>query len=899
MPLPVTKQELADWILRRLGAPVVNIEITDVQLEDVIDEAVEFFQWYHYDGAERTYRVLKLDTTTLEGNKRRHHDITAPMYDIYQQEKYRIGDRVMTYKPSGTPDKIWIKYDSDERIIKTFSKINDNGSKFVFDSDMIFGDLERNTDSDSVFLDYDSDTHNIFVYFASNIGPDYAPLVAGTVPLETDTYYVDSEGTFVLYDSDTHVVAGYTVDPEGLFVESNGAYIAYDSDTHVTIGYEPVVDSDLVIIFYVDSDGEFVLYDSDRHAVVVSYVADAAGLYVREEGVNRYVLASIDPKYALSQKFTQIVNRPVLYSQADQQPTRYTYNYSYPQLYQIVGEVTSWVDSEGEYVVYDSDRHVVFQYDSETIPLLGPWTDSEGEKVLYDSEKHILLNYFFDSEGSYIDSEGEFVLYDSDIHNPPVYYIDSEYGNYVDSDSEFVLYDSDKHSTKQHDFVSKPYDIINDNLEPYDWLLSEHGGDSEYKPWATGVDVIYEYAKTTQTIGGKANSSDPTTIDVNGVTVNIPADQLTFELRGSTEAAVDSDGAGSLLQFTDLDGLRLKFTINVGSIMVETFILDQTITQSVQAPVADGFVQVTTSAGVVPLVFNGTYTRHWINSETQLYTSKDIMPLRYFLGAPEVNLGRRSRSSSYPQLYSRQFTYPVRYLRASELLGVRFEEIDSEIFKTNKSWDEMWKKEDIVLTEQTINWDYSKTGQIGVPIPENIIGINKVLRIDNFSGMGMWNYEYQMFLNNFDFFYGSGGGGGGAMTNYYVQKSYLDMIDNMMNVQPAIRFSKVRNRLYIDTNWARLARQSNVQDYYLMIECYEANDPEVFGDVYKDKWLKRYAMTLAKEQWGSNLKKYSNTELPGGLTVDGNALYQEAVAEKKEMEEELKNSQLEMDFLIG
>lgn len=60
MALPVTKQELADWILRRLGAPVVNVEITDVQLEDCIDEAVEFFQWYHYDGAERTYRVIHL-----------------------------------------------------------------------------------------------------------------------------------------------------------------------------------------------------------------------------------------------------------------------------------------------------------------------------------------------------------------------------------------------------------------------------------------------------------------------------------------------------------------------------------------------------------------------------------------------------------------------------------------------------------------------------------------------------------------------------------------------------------------------------------------------------------------------------------------------------------------------
>ena len=84
-----------------------------------------------------------------------------------------------------------------------------------------------------------------------------------------------------------------------------------------------------------------------------------------------------------------------------------------------------------------------------------------------------------------------------------------------------------------------------------------------------------------------------------------------------------------------------------------------------------------------------------------------------------------------------------------------------------------------------------------------------------------------------------------------------------------------------------------------MIECYEVNDPEVFGDVYKDKWLKRYAVALAKMQWGSNLKKYTNTELPGGLMVDGQALYDEAKAEADVLEEELRNSQLEMDFILG
>ena len=211
----------------------------------------------------------------------------------------------------------------------------------------------------------------------------------------------------------------------------------------------------------------------------------------------------------------------------------------------------------------------------------------------------------------------------------------------------------------------------------------------------------------------------------------------------------------------------------------------------------------------------------------------------------------------------------------------------------------LWKEENKVLVEPIIDYDYSNVGQVGIPIPDTIIGVNKIFRIDNFAGMGMYNYEYQFFMNNFDFFYGNGGSSQGAMTNYYTTKSYMDLIDNMMNVQPAIRFNKHRNRLYIDTNWARLKRSIGTKDYYLMMECYEVNDPEVFGDVYKDKWLKRYSTALAKMQWGSNMKKYTNTELPGGLMVDGQSLYDEGKEEADKLEEELRTTSLEMDFLIG
>ena len=55
MANPSSRQELIDYCLRRLGAPVIEINIDDDQLEDRVDEALQFYQTYHSDAIVRTY----------------------------------------------------------------------------------------------------------------------------------------------------------------------------------------------------------------------------------------------------------------------------------------------------------------------------------------------------------------------------------------------------------------------------------------------------------------------------------------------------------------------------------------------------------------------------------------------------------------------------------------------------------------------------------------------------------------------------------------------------------------------------------------------------------------------------------------------------------------------------
>ncbi len=58
-------------------------------------------------------------------------------------------------------------------------------------------------------------------------------------------------------------------------------------------------------------------------------------------------------------------------------------------------------------------------------------------------------------------------------------------------------------------------------------------------------------------------------------------------------------------------------------------------------------------------------------------------------------------------------------------------------------------------------------------------------------------------------------------------------------------------------------------------------------DVWNDRFLKKYATAKIKQQWGSNLKKFEGIQMPGGVTLNGQKIYDEATEEIKDMEEQI------------
>jgi len=61
MAQPSSRQDLIDYCKRKLGAPVLEINVADEQIDDLVDDAIQFFQERHFDGVSQMY--LKYQVT--------------------------------------------------------------------------------------------------------------------------------------------------------------------------------------------------------------------------------------------------------------------------------------------------------------------------------------------------------------------------------------------------------------------------------------------------------------------------------------------------------------------------------------------------------------------------------------------------------------------------------------------------------------------------------------------------------------------------------------------------------------------------------------------------------------------------------------------------------------------
>ena len=191
--------------------------------------------------------------------------------------------------------------------------------------------------------------------------------------------------------------------------------------------------------------------------------------------------------------------------------------------------------------------------------------------------------------------------------------------------------------------------------------------------------------------------------------------------------------------------------------------------------------------------------------------------------------------------------------------------------------------------DNTVKADWLE-GKGFIPVPDAIVSVTQVFPFDDSSTNNLFDIRYQMRLNDlYDF-------SSTSVINYDIVMRQLDFLDHILVGEKPLRFNQHDNRLYIDMDWTN----DVATDEYIVIECYRKLDPATFTDVFNDIYLKRYVTTLFKKQWGANLSKFNGVAMIGGVSLNGQQIYSEALSDQEKLENQIRSTyELNPAIMIG
>ncbi|CAB4170836.1 neck protein [uncultured Caudovirales phage] len=177
-----------------------------------------------------------------------------------------------------------------------------------------------------------------------------------------------------------------------------------------------------------------------------------------------------------------------------------------------------------------------------------------------------------------------------------------------------------------------------------------------------------------------------------------------------------------------------------------------------------------------------------------------------------------------------------------------------------------------------------------IEIPDYVWGVTQIISAGQASSSkNIFDLQYQLRLNDLYDLTST------SLIYYKTVMSHLALLDFELNGHQRFRFNRLNGRLYLDANWAT----DFILGDYIIVQAYRPMDPTTWSKIYNEPWLKHYVTALFKKQWATNIKKFSGIQLPGGVTLDGDKLYDESTSEIKELEDELQNKSAPLDFFMG
>ena len=162
-------------------------------------------------------------------------------------------------------------------------------------------------------------------------------------------------------------------------------------------------------------------------------------------------------------------------------------------------------------------------------------------------------------------------------------------------------------------------------------------------------------------------------------------------------------------------------------------------------------------------------------------------------------------------------------------------------------------------------------------VPEHVTSVIKVFDFVSKNVTNLFDVRYQWRLNDLWDLTQT------EILTYEMVNRRLEDIYYLLEGQKQTRFQVRGDRLYLDLDFKTDVKEND----FLVIECYRAIDPSTSAAVYNDLWLKRYVTALIQRQWGANLIKFQGAQMPGGITMNGEFIYNEGKAKVEKLEEEM------------
>jgi len=201
-----------------------------------------------------------------------------------------------------------------------------------------------------------------------------------------------------------------------------------------------------------------------------------------------------------------------------------------------------------------------------------------------------------------------------------------------------------------------------------------------------------------------------------------------------------------------------------------------------------------------------------------------------------------------------------------------------------------------------------------ITLDDDIIAVTRIYEPGKYSSEAMADVRYRiMYDEMFDMTKVS-------MQYYEITMEHLEMVNSYFNLDRTFTFNKATNRLYshsgkiigpkcsdvsyTDKTACEAAGETWSVGNSMLVRAWKAVVPDEANsyaiDVYNDEWVKKYATALIKQQWGANMKQFDGMPLPGGITINGQQVWDEAKEEIEKLEEEFSlNYELPVNFIVG